>query len=191
MLLGYARVSTHHQDTQSQRHALEACGVHPAAIYEESESGRADLLPVLQNTVNKLQPGDVLVVVSLDRLTRRGVGSLHAILDAIKARGARLKSLSQPWCDPASPAYDLLVSMAGYFAQMEAERINERARAGLEAARSRGVKVGRRRSLSPDQERALLDLLSSGRTPREVAAVFRVSESTVFRAKARQAAAAQ
>jgi putative DNA-invertase from lambdoid prophage Rac len=62
--------------------------------------------------------------------------------------------------------------------------IRERTRAGLEAARRRGTRLGRRRSLSPEQVQLVRELLNQGKTQREVAELLSVSQSTVSRAAA-------
>lgn len=183
MKVGYARISTKHQDHDSQAHALAQAGIHPAAVYSEQESGRADTLPVLESVLSRLQPGDELVVIRLDRLTRKGAFGLHAILRRVEERGARVRSLSEPWCDPSSPFYEVLVSIAGWFAAQEAERIRARSREGLEAARARGCRLGRRPSLTPEQAQTARELIAArAKTIKEVARLFGVHKSTIQRA---------
>ena len=71
---GYARVSTDDQETALQRAALHRAGV--ARVVEEKRSGVASR-PVLEALLNRLKPGDVLVVYKVDRLARSLVNLLH------------------------------------------------------------------------------------------------------------------
>ena len=75
--------------------------------------------------------------------------------------------------------------MVGAFAEFERAMVRERTRAGLQAARSRGRKGGRRPKLSPEQKAEILDMLASGRrTAADVARLFRVHRATVSRVAA-------
>lgn len=181
MRVGYARVSTDDQDLEAQRFALKGAGVHAAAIFEDVISGRAEDRPQLARAVAALSPGDELVVLRLDRLTRRGPGSLFAVLEAVKRRGARVRSISEPWADPDSPAYELLVSVFGWVAAYEAQVLRARTREGIQAAKARGKHCGRAPALSPAQVQAMRDMLDAGRTVGDVVEVLGVSRSTVTR----------
>jgi DNA invertase Pin-like site-specific DNA recombinase len=58
--------------------------------------------------------------------------------------GVKVKSIREPWLDPQSPTYDLLVPIFSWVAKAEAQRISERVRAGLARAKAMGVVLGRR-----------------------------------------------
>jgi hypothetical protein len=75
VLLGYARVSTDDQDAAAQRRALEVAGCE--RIFKEKASGGRWDRPKLQNLIEQLRPGDVLVVWKLDRLSRSLKDLLH------------------------------------------------------------------------------------------------------------------
>jgi DNA invertase Pin-like site-specific DNA recombinase len=79
----------------------------------------------------------------------------------------------------------MLVQMLGAFAEFERAMVRERTRAGLQAARSRGRKGGRRPKLSPEQKAEVLDMLASGRrTAADIARLFRVHRATISRVAA-------
>ncbi len=179
------RVSTDAQDHDSQAHALSAAGIHPAATFADVVSGRGKDKPQLARAIATLSPGDELVVVRLDRLTRGGIGPLHDVLRAVEGRGARVRSLHEPWLDPSSPAYGLLVSVFAWLAEQEAARTRERTEEGLAAARARGVQMGRPRALTAAQEREAVAMIESGRSGRAIMDIFKVSRSTVKRLAAR------
>lgn len=182
MLIGYARVSTDAQDLDAQTHALQAAGVHPGAIHAEHVSGTSAARPVLDRAIATLGAGDVLVVARLDRLTRRGVLSMHEVLRAVAGRGARVWSLGEPWCHPSSPVNDLLVSVFGWLAEQEVQQIRARTNDGLTAARARGVRFGRPPKVSQMQLEMARDLLAAGRTKQEVCSMLGVHRATLARA---------
>ena len=92
-----------------------------------------------------------------------------------------MRALAEPWLDPDSPFYDLLVSFAGWVAQQEAVKIRARTCEGIRAARARGRQIGRRPSMTAAQIKAAAELLQGGRLVREVAGIFKVHRSTLRR----------
>lgn len=145
MLVGYARVSTVQQDTALQRAAFARAGVR--RVIEEKRSG-GGARPLLEGLLNKLKPGDVVVVYKIDRLARSLVDLLR-ILQRITDAGAEFRSLTEP-LETATPVGRMMLQLLGAFAEFERALIRERCCAGLYAAMARGVVVGRR----PRVERA-------------------------------------
>ena len=72
--------------------------------------------------------------------------------------------------------------MIGVLAELERSLISERTRAGVEAAKQRGVKFGRTPKLSPLQIKHAREQIEKGKRVEEVAALFRVGRSTLYRA---------
>src|SRR3546814_1715392 len=92
-LLGYARVSkAEDQDTAPQIEALEAAGC--TRVYEEHASGGRWDRPELHRLLDRLEPGDVLAVWKLDRLSR-SLKDLLLILDRVEKAGAGFRSLTE------------------------------------------------------------------------------------------------
>lgn len=137
-LIGYARVSTHDQDTDAQLHELRAAGCDE--VYEEYVSGAARARPALAEAVAALQPGDTLVVVRLDRLAR-SLRHLLDVVERISAKGAHFRSLHDP-IDTSSPQGTFTLQILGAVAELERALIRERTRAGLERARRQGRRGG-------------------------------------------------
>lgn len=179
MILGYARVSTEDQSLDGQGDALAAAGA--ARIFADRISGTARQRPELDRLLDQLRPGDVVVVTKYDRLAR-SLRDLLAIVDDIQARGAGFRSLAEE-IDTTTPAGRLIFHVFASIAQFERERIAERTREGLAAARRRGRIGGRPPALSPAQKAEVRRMRDADQRPLpEIAALFRVSVKTIRRA---------
>lgn len=152
MRIGYARVSTQEQETRAQIDALTKAGVD--AVHEEKRSGANLRRPVLDKLLRNLKRGDVLVVYKLDRIAR-SLKHLLSIIDRLQERGAGFESLTEH-IDTTSPAGRLMIQMLGAFAEFEREMIRERTKSGMQAAKKRGVRLGRPRSLECEDERRVV-----------------------------------
>lgn len=150
-LVGYARVSTTDQETRLQRDALRRAGV--VRVYEEKASA-AGRRPELERCLSSLSGADVLVVWKLDRLAR-SLRDLLNILERLHAVGAGIRSLTEP-IDTSTPAGVLMVQVLGAVAQFERSIIRERVVAGQHAARARGQRWGRPRTLRADVEEEIV-----------------------------------
>lgn len=178
-LVGYARVSTQDQETNLQMDALHAAGV--THIYEEKASGATvERRRVLKRCLANMQPGQVLVVYKIDRIAR-SLTDLLAILDDLKARGASIRSLTEP-LDTSTPMGMFVLQILGAVAQLERSIIRERSIAGQQAAKARGKHCGRPCSVDP-QIAALIvaEYETHVTTLMAVARKYAVSESVVKR----------
>src|SRR5262249_40396455 len=93
--IGYARVSSVDQDFNGQIDKLKAAGCNK--VFSEKMSGKStNGRRALQKALDTLQPGDTLIVTKLDRLAR-SIRDLLNLLDEIKAAGAHIRSLDDPW----------------------------------------------------------------------------------------------
>lgn len=178
MLIGYARVSTTEQETTLQLDALERAGVQ--TIYQEKRSAVATR-PVLETMLSSLAPGNVVMVYKVDRFARSLV-HLLTILDRIEQSGATFKSITEP-IDTATLAGRMMMQMLGAFAEFERGMIRERSIAGQQAAMLRGIHCGRKRSLEPEDENAIVKLWVQGTyTMDTLSKIFNVHPSSVKRA---------
>jgi DNA invertase Pin-like site-specific DNA recombinase len=150
----YARVSTDDkgQDPRNQiaalrEHAARA-GVHVVAEYieRESASGRRTR-PEFERMLADADRGrfGILLVWALDRLSREGTLKTLLLIDRLARCGVKVKSHQEPWLDPSSPMYDLLLPVFAWIANQESRRIGERVKAGLQRVRAEGVRIGRPR----------------------------------------------
>ncbi|MGP5733700.1 recombinase family protein [Candidatus Corynebacterium faecigallinarum] len=186
-VVGYARVSTDRQAHVSQMLALHDHGLTEEQIVVETASGaEGQARPQRDQLLGELEPGDTLIIWNLDRLGRSMVEIVN-IVDDLHRRGITLKSLTQD-LDTGTTMGRMLISIFASFAQMERERISERTRAGLAAARSTGRVLGRPSALTSRQERMVLEMTQEGATARQIqdelgAMGVTVSTKTIYRAR--------
>lgn len=182
MLIGYARVSTQEQDTQSQISALKSAGCE--LIFQEKASGGRWDRPELQRLLQQLRKDDQVIVWKLDRLSR-SLKDLLLTLEKIENTGADFRSITEN-IDTSTPAGRMMMQIVGSFAEFERAMLRERTRNGLEAARQDGRVGGRRPKLTSQQQKEIVSLVTSGqKTGADAARLFRVHPSTVVRLLAR------
>jgi DNA invertase Pin-like site-specific DNA recombinase len=147
----YARVSTDGQELENQLRELKEYCPEPSTIYTEVESGAKPGRAVLNDILADAHRHrfDRLVVVRMDRLTRRGIGALMDILKQLNASGVTVVSLREPFLSTDGPARDLLLAVFAWVAELERKQISERTKAGLARRRALGVKLGRPKKTPP------------------------------------------
>ena len=153
--------------TDAQLIELKAAGCE--IVDQEHSSGAARARPVLARFLKEIRPGDILVVVRLDRLAR-SVSHLLEVIEGLERKGAHFRSLRDP-IDTSTPQGMFSLQVLGAVAQLERSLISERTKAGLRAAKARGKVLGspamkeRRpetiRKLLASREKAYLDELIS------------------------------
>lgn len=152
-LVGYARVSTNDQDVQLQINALEEAGCSKHNIFIDRISGARTERPGLEQCMTELTAGDTLLVWRLDRLGR-SMHHLVALIEELGKKGIGFRSLCDGVIDTTTASGELIFNIFSSLAQFERKLIQERTRAGLEAARARGKKGGRKR-ISPVNPKVL------------------------------------
>lgn len=181
MLVGYARVSTQAQSLDRQIGALVEAGVDKRNIYMEKASGGKRDRPELQRMLDELQEGDVVVVAETTRASR-STKDLLDLIEAIREKGAEMRSLSEPWLDTsdASPMAEFFRTVMAGFSQLERQMTSERVKEGLRAAKARG-RNGGRPSIRKEHERAVMALYRDGFRIAEIARREGIGETTVRR----------
>ncbi|QTE82326.1 recombinase family protein [Vibrio tarriae] len=176
--IGYARVSTDDQNLHLQRDALVAAGCE--IIYEDKASGKSAARPELDNCLKALRPGDTLVVWRLDRLGRSLGDLVKVVTNLIDERGVGFLSLHEQ-IETNSASGKLIFHVFAALAEFERNLISERTKAGLDAARARGRKGGRKPKLAPKDIREIKVLLKDPSIPvSDVAKRFGVSRTTIY-----------
>lgn len=176
MKLGYARVSNEEQSEDPQLDALNDAGCE--RIFCEKISGKTKQRPELARLIDTLRSGDIVVVQRLDRLGR-SLKDLIELLDAFKAQQVEFISMNEN-IDTTTAVGELAFHIIASIAQFERRLISERTKAGLNSARARGRKGGRRAKLTfSDIKKAQAMLLDPTVTKTEVAKHFGVSRPTL------------
>lgn len=176
MIIGYARVSTQDQNFELQVDALRVAGCEQ--VFEEKITGKLRERPELIQCLRSLRTGDTLVVWKLDRLAR-SLKDLVEIINDLDDREIGFKSLTES-IDTTSSGGRLVFHIFGALAEFEHSLIRERTIAGMQAARARGRKGGRKPVMSKsDIQKANAMLSDPNITKKEVAEHFGVSRVTL------------
>ena len=156
-MYGYARVSTRSQKEDRQVAALREFGIALENITVEKQSGKNFDRPLYQRLVQVLQPGDVLVVKSIDRLGRNYKDILEQWGYLTKIQRAAIVVLDMPLLDTregrdltGTLIADIVLQLLSYVAQTEREFIRQRQAEGIAAALERGVRFGPERIPMPE-----------------------------------------
>ena len=177
MLVGYARVSTLDQNPQLQIGALREASCEE--IFSEKATTRSRRRPALEDARKYLRAGDTLVVWKPDRLAR-SLSELIQTIDELRTANIGFLSLTEQ-LDTTTPAGRALCQITGASAEFERSIIQERTRAGLQAAQTAGKKLCHLSKLNPGKLKAASPMHRHGHlTIREIAEQLDVSRSTLY-----------
>lgn len=181
--IGYARKSKEDQDLALQRDALQRAGC--AEIYEEQVSRAGPRrakkgASELANALRALRPGDTLVVWRLDRLGGSVSELIRIVTHELADRQIGFESLTEK-IDTSTAAGNMFFQIAAVFAEYERRQLIERTAAGLEAARARGRKGGRRPSMTAKEIREAKAMLRDPNiTVADVCTRFKIGRTTLY-----------
>ncbi|RFB04278.1 recombinase family protein [Parvularcula marina] len=180
--LGYIRVSTCEQSPDRQIDRLEAlCD----ELFVEYLSAATTKRPILQEVLSSLSAGDILVILDLDRAFRSTIDALET-LEMLKGRGVALKIVNMN-LDTTTPSGMLIYTMISAFAEFERRINSQRTKEGLEAARNRGVTLGRPRKLSAEDLEMIRVRLQRDDFLKDIAADYDMAPWSLTRALKRHA----
>lgn len=145
--IGYMRVSTDDQDLLHQEDALKRDGCE--VIYSDKKSGKNMQRAGWQKAMMAARPGDVIVVASLDRVSR-SLRDLVLLLDDFHTRELELRSLRES-IDTTTAVGRMLYQLIGVFAEFERALTAERTRKGIAARRKSGETWGAKAKLTAKQ----------------------------------------
>lgn len=178
MKVGYIRTSKKDQNPDLQRRELEAFGCE--RFFEEQISSRKAERPELLAALDYCREGDALVVWKLDRFGR-SLKELIELVNGLNERGVEFVSLRES-LDTTTPGGKLVFHVFGAVAEFERDVIRERTFAGLEAARTRGRKGGRKPVMDQKKIALASKLMLNRETPMsEVCEAVGVSKATLYR----------
>lgn len=153
---GYCRVSTKEQNLDRQLIAMKENGVPEHNIYCDKQSGKNFNRKNFKKLYRKLRAGDVLVIMSIDRLGRDydGIGNMWKRL--VFNKQVIIKVLDMPILTMTDNNLvnrllsDIILQLLAYVAQTERENLLKRQAQGIEAAKARGVEFGRPKVDTPE-----------------------------------------
>ena len=182
-LFGYARVSTADQDIENQRLAINNAGydIDQNRFISETVSGSTQAMQRKQFKLlveHKLESGDTLVVLKLDRLGRDNI-DVQKTIEMLINKGIRVICLDLPVRDLSSSEGKLMLQLFSSFAEFERSRIRERTQEGLAKAKAQGKKLGR--PIASKTTKLVLEKKSDGLSQSKVAANLGISLATVKR----------
>ena len=183
----YTRVSTVDQTGLAQRAEMEKWlqnnGIQPERVvwYEDKETGATLRRPAFEKLQRDIFNGKVSTVVvwKLDRLSRNLRDGINVLADWAD-RGLKVVSVTQQ-LEFNGTLGKMLATLLFGLAEMDLSNIRERQRAGIDAARKRGVYKGRQPGSSKADASRARKLRDKGNTITEIASALNVSERTVFR----------
>ena len=177
MIFGYARVSTDNQTTDRQIDALNKYGVDK--IFEDKITGTVRNRPQLDLLLNKLRAGDTLVIYDLTRLGRN-TKQLLALAEEFKEEGIGLVSITEN-LDTTTSTGQFIFTILCAVAQLDRDMIVENTKTGLQAAKSRGRKLGKPPVNPKIVEKALRMYDSGEYSSREISEITGIHKTTIYR----------
>lgn len=185
----YYRVSTAKQDEAMQRKAVEEyieknidTRVETRVYTDLGISGSKLERPEFQRMLADCKAGliDTIMVYKLDRFSRDASAAIRILLE-LDSAGVAFVSVTQPVLNLGhdNPFRRTMLAAFSEIAEIERETIVARVRSGLEAAKSRGVKLGRPVRVSDEQVTEIKRLRAEGLTLRDIARVTGVSKTRV------------
>lgn len=186
---GYIRVSSADQNEDRQRMALSEVGVEEKNIYMDKLSGKDFNRPQYKKLVRRMKNGDLLYILSIDRLGRNYAEIQNQWRVLIKEIGIDICVMDMPLLDTRTCKdlmgtfiADLVLQILSFVAQSERENIRKRQEQGIAAAKARGVRFGRPRIEEEKNFAEMVEAWEKGRISVEhVTAVCGMSESTFYR----------
>lgn len=177
MLVGYARVSTNEQNLDLQQDALKKSGC--KKIFIDKVSSMAAARPGIDEALSYLREGDALVVWRLDRLGR-SLKHLIEMVGNLDEKKIGFHSIQES-IDTTNSGGKLIFHMFGALAEFERHLIQERTKAGLEAARARGRKGGRPKALNKKEREMAVRLYNEkNNTIKEICQLLKISKPTLY-----------
>lgn len=186
---GYVRVSSIDQNEDRQMFAMEKVDVPKKNIYIDKQSGKDFERSNYKKLVKKLKTGDLLYVLSIDRLGRNYKDIQDQWRMLTKEIGVNICVIDMPLLDTRNGKdlmgtfiADLVLQILSFVAQSERENIKKRQAQGIAAAKARGVRFGRPEAPIPDNFETIVKLWEKGAlSTTDALKKCNMSESTFYR----------
>ncbi len=174
--IGYARVSSYGQSLEVQLEKLAHCD----RVFQEKQSARTDEREQLQLCLDYVRDNDLLVITKLDRLAR-STRDLLNIMRRLEDKQVKLVVLDQQ-IDTSTPTGMLLFTMLGAIATFENDLRKDRQLQGIELAKRKGIKFGRKHSLTEEQVLEVRAKREQGIKIANLMAEYKISKASIYRA---------
>lgn len=186
---GYVRVSSTDQNEDRQMIAMERAGVLKRNVFMDKQSGKDFNRPKYRRLSRKLREGDLLYIQSIDRLGRNYEEIQDQWRILTKEKRIDIVVIDMPLLDTRQGKdllgtfiADLVLQILSFVAESERDRIRERQKQGIEAARARGVRFGRPMAALPDSfEELVRQWEEKNLSLSEVLHQCGISEATFYR----------
>ena len=186
---GYVRVSSAEQNEQRQVIVLKKAGVPVSNIFTDKQSGKDFYRKNYKKMVSVLKQGDLLYILSIDRLGRNYAEIQNQWRILTKETGIDICVLDMPLLDTRKGKdlmgtfiADLVLQILSFVAENERENIRKRQEQGINAAKKRGVRFGRPESAIPDDfENIIKEWENKCINIEQVLKKWHMSKSTFYR----------
>lgn len=186
---GYVRVSSIDQNEDRQLIVMDENNVPKGNVYIDKQSGKDFERPQYKKLVKKLKSGDLLYILSIDRLGRNYEDIQKQWRILTKDIGVDICVIDMPLLDTRNGKdlmgtfiADLVLQILSFVAQNERENIKKRQAQGIAAAKAKGVKFGRPEVPTPDNFGTYLSKWEKGQiTTSEILKTIGLSKSTFYR----------
>lgn len=175
-IVGYARVSS-----SSQNVARQLAGVQVDRMFIDVMPGNIKFRPELEQCLRYVREGDTLVIDSIDRLARN-LRDLQDIVDGLIKKGVNVRFIKENLT--FSSSHDsmsmLMLQMMGAFSEFERTMIKNRQREGIEAAKKRGQRLGRPKTITKNDIEKAKQMKIDGVSISEIARNLKLSRPTIY-----------
>lgn len=186
---GYVRVSSLDQNEKRQLDSLLELGILEKNIYIDKQSGKDFERPQYKKLKNKLKKGDLLVIMSIDRLGRNYEEIQYQWRILTKEKEVDIYVVDMPLLDTRNGKdlmgtfiADLVLQILSFVAQNERENIKKRQLQGIKSVKARGIKFGRPKIILPDNFNEVMDKYKNKHISiDEVLSQYPISKATFYR----------
>lgn len=180
-IIVYCRVSTEDQNLDMQEQAIEHYAKEKGLeliLYVEKISSRKEERVELEQAMKAAANGDLFVVYKLDRLAR-STKELFKLTGDLNEKGVKFVSINDAF-DTTTPTGKAMFGMLAVFAEFERDIIQQRTKAGLEAAKKRG-RVGGRPAIDEKTKKRVKALFEAGESANDIAKEYKIGRATVYK----------
>jgi len=185
---GYIRVSSTDQNEDRQLDAMRELDIPPENLFADKQSGKDFERIAYRRLVKRIRSGDLLYILSIDRLGRNYDEIQNQWRILTKEKGIDIVVIDMPILDTrqykdliGTFIADLVLQILSFVAQSERENIRKRQAQGIVAAKARGVRFGRPVKTPPDNFGELVRQWEQGQlTTKEITKLCGMGKTTFY-----------